>query len=214
VNAFAAGTSKKAAIAVTEGLLRRLSLRELTGVLGHEISHIANHDLTVMNLADVMTRFTQVLSYLALFLAIFNLPALLLGDSDVSFSALLLLYLAPTIGSLLQLSLNRAREFDADLAGASLTGDPAGLASALKRIERLQGTFWEDMMLPVPGRRIPVPSVLRTHPPTEERIERLSALEAAQLPPPIDLHEEPMVSLAGLGPGSMRPRLRFPGVWF
>jgi heat shock protein HtpX len=199
---------------VTEGLLRRLSLRELTGVLGHEISHITSHDLTVMSLADVMTRFTQVLSYLALFLAIFNLPALLLGDSDVSFSALLLLYLAPTIGSLLQLSLNRAREFDADLAGASLTGDPAGLASALKRIERLQGTFWEDMMLPVPGRRIPVPSVLRTHPLTEERIERLSALEPAQLPPPIDVHEEPMVSLAGLGPGSMRPRLRFPGVWF
>jgi heat shock protein HtpX len=214
VNAFAAGTPQKAAIAVSEGLLRRLSLRELTGVLGHEISHIANHDLTVMNLADVMTRVTQVLSYLALFLAIFNLPALLLGDSDVSLWALLLLYLAPTLGSLLQLSLNRAREFDADRGGASLTGDPAGLASALNRIERVQGTFWEDMMLPVPGRRIPVPSVLRTHPPTEERIERLSALEPAQLPPPIDVPEEPMVSLAGLGPGSMRPRLRFPGVWF
>ena len=214
VNAFAVGTPQKAAIGVTEGLLRRLSLRELTGVLGHELSHIANNDLAVMSLADVMTRFTQVLSYLAIFLAIFNLPGLLLGDSDVSLKALLLLYLAPMLGSLLQLALARAREFDADLAGASLTGDPAGLAAALNRIERVQGTLWEDMMLPVPGRRIPAPSVLRTHPPTNERIERLRLLEAARLPPPLDVREEPMVSLAGVGPGDMRPRLRFPGVWF
>jgi heat shock protein HtpX len=213
-NAFAAGTPQKAVIAVTEGLLRRLSLRELTGVLGHELSHIVNNDLPVMGLADVMTRFSQALSYLAVFLAVFHLPGLLLGDSDVSLSALLLLYLAPTLGSLLQLSLGRAREFDADLFGASLTGDPAGLASALQRTERLQGTLWEDMMLPVPGRRIPVPSVLRTHPPTEARIRRLRELEHAHLPPPIEVPEEPMVSLAGLGPGTMRPRLRFPGVWF
>jgi heat shock protein HtpX len=161
-----------------------------------------------------MTRFSQALSYLAVFLAVFHLPGLLLGDSDVSLSALLLLYLAPTLGSLLQLSLARAREFDADLFGASLTGDPAGLASALQHTERLQGTLWEDMMLPVPGRRIPVPSVLRTHPPTEARIRRLRELEHAHLPPPIEVPEEPMVSLAGLGPGTMRPRLRFPGVWF
>jgi heat shock protein HtpX len=213
-NAFAAGTPQKAVIAVTEGLLRRLSLRELTGVLGHELSHIVNNDLPVMGLADVMTRFSQALSYLAVFLAVFHLPGLLLGDSDVSLSALLLLYLAPTLGSLLQLSLARAREFDADLFGASLTGDPAGLASALQHTERLQGTLWEDMMLPVPGRRIPVPSVLRTHPPTEARIRRLRELEHAHLPPPIEVPEEPMVSLAGLGPGTMRPRLRFPGVWF
>jgi heat shock protein HtpX len=214
LNAFAAGTPRRAAIALTEGLLRRLSLSELTGVLGHEVSHIANNDLAVMSLADLMTRFTQALSYLAIFLAIFNLPALLLGDSDVSLLALLLLYLAPTLGSLLQLALARAREFDADLAGASLTGDPAGLASALQRIGRVQGTLWEDMMLPVPGRRIPAPSVLRTHPATEERIRRLRTLERAQLPPAIELPEEPLVSLAGLGPGELRPRLRFPGVWF
>ena len=107
-SAFAAGTPQRAAIAVTEGLLRRLSLGELTGVLGHEVAHIANNDLFVMSLADLMTRFTQGLAYLALFLAVFNLPAFLLGDSDVSLWALLLLYLAPTFGSLLQLSLARA----------------------------------------------------------------------------------------------------------
>jgi heat shock protein HtpX len=214
LNAFATGTPMKASVAITEGLLRRLSLRELAGVLAHELSHVRNGDLSVMALADVMTRFTQALSYLAVFLAIFNLPAWLLGDADMPFLALLLLYLAPTIGSLLQLGLSRTREYDADLEGAGLTGDPRGLASALDKLERYQGSFWEDLMFPVPARRIPQPSLLRSHPPTEERVRRLLELEHHKLPPPIDVVEEPMVSMVGVSPGSMQPRYRFPGVWF
>ena len=214
LNAFATGTPQRAAVGITEGLLRRLSLRELAGVLAHEISHVRNNDLAVMGLADVMTRFTQVLSYLALFLAIINLPAMLLGDSDISLTALLLLYLAPSAGSLLQLGLSRTREYDADVEGAMLTGDPRGLASALDKLERYQGHFWEDLMFPVPGRRIPQPSLLRSHPPTEDRIRRLLALEQGEMPPPIEVVEEPMISMVGFGPASMQPRYRFPGVWF
>jgi heat shock protein HtpX len=214
LNAFATGTPQHAVIGLTEGLLRRLSLHELAGVLAHEISHVRNNDLAVMSLADVLTRFTQVLSYLAVFLAIINLPAWLLGETDMSYSALLLLYLSPTVGSLLQLGLSRTREYDADLEGAQLTGDPRGLASALEKLERYQGTFWEDLMFPVPTRRIPQPSLLRSHPPTEQRIARLLALESRELAPPIEVVEEPMVSLVGVGPSSMRPRYRFPGVWF
>src|SRR5262249_39233429 len=214
LNAFATGTPQSAAIGITEGLLRRLSLRELAGVVAHEISHVRNNDLAVMGLADVMTRFTQILSYLALFLAIINLPAMLLGDSDISLSALLLLYLAPSAGSLLQLGLSRTREDDADVARAMLTGDPRGLASVLDKLERYQGHFWEDLMFPVPGRRIPQPSLLRSHPPTEDRIRRLLALEQGALPPPIEVVEEPMISMVGFGPASMQPRYRFPGVWF
>jgi heat shock protein HtpX len=213
LNAFATGTPDNAVIGITEGLLRRLSLREIAGVLAHELSHVRNNDLAVMSLADVMTRFTQALSYLAIILAIFNLPAWLLGDSDMPFSALLLLYLAPTIGSLLQLALSRTREFDADLEGADLTGDPRGLASALEKLERYQGSVWEDL-LPVPSRRIPQPSLLRSHPPTDQRVARLLALENRELGPPIEVVEEPMVSLVGMSPGSMQPRYRFPGVWF
>jgi hypothetical protein len=162
-----------------------------------------------MSLADVMTRFTQALSYLAVILAIFNLPAWLLGDSDMPYSALLLLYLAPSIGSLLQLGLSRTREYDADLEGAELTGDPRGLAAALEKLERYQGHFWEDLMFPVPSRRIPQPSLLRSHPPTQQRIARLLALENRQMAPPIEVVEEPMVSLVGRSPGSMQPRYRF-----
>jgi len=214
LNAFATGTPGKAVVGITEGLLRRLSLRELAGVLAHELSHVRNGDLSVMALADVMTRFTQVLSYLAVFLVIFNLPAWLLGDVDMPFLGLLLLYLAPSIGSLLQLALSRTREYDADMQGAELTGDPRALASALDKLERYQGSFWEDLMFPVPTRRIPQPSLLRTHPPTEERIRRLLELEHRELSPPIEVVEEPMVSMVGVSPGSMQPRYRFPGVWF
>jgi heat shock protein HtpX len=214
LNAFATGTPGNAVVGITEGLLRRLSLQELAGVLAHELSHVRNGDLAVMSLADVMTRFTQALSYLAVILAIFNLPAWLLGDADMPFAALLLLYLAPTIGSLLQLGLSRTREYDADLEAAELTGDPRGLASALDKLERYQGSFWEDLMFPVPSRRIPQPSLLRSHPPTAERIERLLALENRELAPPIEVVEEPFVSMVGMGPGSMQPRYRFPGVWY
>ena len=214
LNAFATGAPDKSVIGITEGLLRRLSLRELTGVLAHELSHVRNNDLSVMALADVMTRFTQTLSYLAVILAILNLPGWLLGDSDMPFLALLLLYLAPTIGSLLQLGLSRTREYDADLEAALLTGDPRGLASALDKLERYQGRFWEDLMFPVPSRRIPQPSLLRSHPPTEQRVARLLALENREMAPPIEVEEEPFVSMVGMGPGAMQPRYRFPGVWF
>ena len=215
LNAFATGTPDKAVIGITEGLLRRLSLRELAGVLAHELSHVRNNDLAVMSLADVMTRFTQapVLSG--------GVPGDLqpAGVAAGRFrharsSALLLLYLAPTIGSLLQLGLSRTREYDADLEGARLTGDPRGLASALEKLERYQGSFWEDLMFPVPSRRIPQPSLLRSHPPTDQRVARLLALENREMAPPIEVVEEPMVSMVGMGPGSMQPRYRFPGVWF
>ncbi len=213
LNAFAAGTPNHSAIAVTEGLLRRMTWREVAGVLGHEVSHIRNNDLWVMGLADVVTRFVQGLSYFALALAILNVLGSFTGEEPMSWWAILLLYLAPTISSLLQLALSRTREFDADLEAAQLTGDPLGLASALRRLETYTGRFWEDLMFPVPGRRVPQPSMLRTHPPTEARIRRLLALEAPTMTP-LAIEEEPMVSLVGWGPIEMRPRYRWPGLWY
>jgi heat shock protein HtpX len=214
LNAFATGSPANAAIGVTEGLLRQLSLREIVGVLAHEISHIRNNDLGVMALADVMTRFTQSLSLTALILAGLNIISAIWGESFISWSAVLLLYLAPTLASLLQLGLSRSREYDADLEGALLTRDPAGLAMALKRLDQLQGSFWEDMMYPVPGRRMPVPSLLRSHPPTEERVARLLELQGSPQEPVLVLQETPMRFLVGVGPIEMRPRYRWPGVWF
>ena len=219
LNAFAAGSRDHSAIAVTEGLLRRLSLPETAGVLAHEMAHIRNNDLLVMGLADVITRVLQLLSYVALGLALFNVFAYLRGEDMISWWAVLLLYLAPALSSLLQLCLSRAREFEADAQAAKLTGDPASLASALKRLETYTGHFWEDLMFPVPARRVPHPSLLRSHPETEDRIRRLLALEGAPQPAsgghaPLVIVEQPMFSLVGYGPGDMRPRYRWPGLWF
>jgi heat shock protein HtpX len=214
LNAFAAGKPEQAVIAITEGLLRRLSLREIAGVLAHEVSHIRNNDLWVMGVADALTRVTQALSFAAMLLALANLWYALSGEQVVSWWAVLLLYLAPTLSSLLQLALSRAREYDADLEAVQLTGDPLGLAAALRRLEHHTGRFWEDVMLPAPGRRVAYPSLLRSHPPTEDRIRRLIEVSARPTLPPLVIADRPYVSLVGFGPVGMRPRVRFPGVWF
>ena len=122
-------------------------MREVAGVLAHEVSHIHNNDLWVMNLADIMTRFVQSLSYVALTLVVLNLFGLLTGDTPFSWWVILLLYFAPALSSLLQLGLSRAREFDADLEAALLTGDPLGLTAALGRLERYQGSFWKILSI-------------------------------------------------------------------
>lgn len=218
LNAFAAGSREHAAIAVTEGLLRRLSLTETAGVLAHEMAHIRNNDLLVMGFADVITRVLQLLSYAALGLALFNVFALATGEDTFSWWAVLFLYLAPALSGLLQLGLSRAREFEADRTALALTGDATALASALRRVETYTGHFWEDLMFPVPARRVPHPSPLRTHPETEERIRRLTASDAAPEETlrhePLVIIEQPMFSLVGYGPGDMRPRYRWPGLWF
>jgi heat shock protein HtpX len=215
LNAFAAGTPSNAAIGITEGMLRRLDLRQLAGVIAHEMSHIRNNDLRVMAMADALTRFTQVLAYFGLLLAFLNIPLILMGFDTFSWGAILLLYLAPTLTSLLQMGLSRTREYDADLEAIGLTGDPAGLASALGALERYHGRFWEDLMLPVPARRIPHPSLLRSHPATADRIARLRDLEGRSWQArPIAIGEEPLFTLVGHGPAGMAPRHRAFGLWY
>ncbi len=215
LNAFAAGSPSNAGIGITEGLLRLLDLRQIAGVIAHEMSHIRNNDLHVMAMADALTRFTQLLAYLGLALAMLNIPALLLGFDAFSWLAILLLYMAPMMSSLLQMGLSRTREYDADLEAAGLTGDAAGLASALGALERYQGRFWEDLMLPVPSRRIPFPSLLRSHPETADRIARLHALDARHHPAGLlSFGEEPLFTLVGRGPAGMAPRQRLLGLWY
>ncbi len=214
LNAFAVGGPHRSAIALSEGLLRSLTLREITAVLAHEMSHIRNQDLRVMGLADIMTRLVQPLAYVAIFLAIMNLIGSFSGDPPLSWLGVILLYFTPALLSLLQLALSRTREFDADLEAAKLTGDPMGLASALRKVDNATGHFWEDIMMPVPARRVPVPSILRTHPETEARVQRLLSLDRSGELPAIVLVEEPTVSVVSFGPSQIRPRYRFPGLWY
>lgn len=179
VNAFAVGSSRHAAIALTDGLLRTLSPRELAGVLAHEVAHIAHHDLRVMGLADYISRLTHLLAMAGQLILLVMLPFVLAGVFEINLWGLLALAVSPQLALLAQLGLSRTREFDADLAAARLTGDPAGLASALAKIEQVSRS-WRGWLLPGWGN--PEPSWLRTHPATHERIARLAEL-AAQAPP-------------------------------
>lgn len=180
-NAFAVGTPGDSVICVSDGLLRLLDRREFAGVLAHEVSHVAHLDLPIMGMADAMARAVSLASWIGQVLLLVNLPLLLVGAAHVPWHVPVLLIVSPGIMALLQLALSRMREYDADLGAARLTGDPEGLASALLKLERRTGRMWEEMILP--GRRIPEPSLLRTHPPTEERIRRLMALAPRRAAP-------------------------------
>jgi len=178
VNAFAVGGRQQSAIALSDGLLRSLTPRELAGVLAHEVAHIAHNDLRVMGLADFVSRLTSLFALVGQILLLLALPLLLTGAAEIYWPGLFLLIVSPHLALLAQLGLSRVREFDADLAAARLTGDPEGLAFALARIERVSRS-WRAWLMPGWGN--PEPSWLRTHPATEERIRRLLAL-ATQRP--------------------------------
>lgn len=174
LNAFAVGHPAGSAIALTDGLLQNLDDRELLAVLAHEMSHIRNNDLWVMGLADVFSRATSFLSLFGQLLLLVNLPLVWAGSAAINWFAIALLIFAPNLSALAQLALSRTREYDADLNAVRLTGDPQGLARALLKIEKVQGGWLERILLP--GRRVPEPSLLRTHPRTEDRVRRLAEL--------------------------------------
>ena len=129
----------------------------------------------------MMSRLVSLASWLGQLLLLLNLPLVLAGMVHVPWHVLILLVFAPTLMALVQLGLSRTREYDADRAAAELTGDPEGLVRALVKLERRVGRFWEEILLP--GRRIPEPSLLRTHPPTESRIRRLRDLVMGRTSP-------------------------------
>lgn len=211
VNAFSVGHGQEAAIGLTDGLLRQLTIRELIGVLAHEIAHIRNHDLRVMGLADIMSRLTGMLALLGLVLLVFNLPLMFLGRTTVNWYAIVLLLLAPTASALLQLALSRAREFEADLQAIQLTGDPEGLASALEKLEQVH---IKGIRLFFPGHKVPDPSLLRSHPVTAGRIARLRALGADGTRLTNGFTETPIPPPLTVVPSLDRPSWHISGLWY
>lgn len=213
MNAFAVGNRNAAAIALSDGLLRRLNMRELAAVMAHEISHIRHDDVRLMGFADVASRMTHTLALVGALLVLVNVPLIVLGAVTISWSAIVVLIAAPAVSALLQLALSRTREYHADAGAADLTGDPAALASALAKMERVQGGLFERVLWPQ-KRRPTEPSALRSHPPTSERINRLLTLtgRSAHLPLPwITSGEIPSELSAD---EAIRPRWRGRGIWY
>ncbi len=170
--AFTVGSRENAAIAVSEGLLRRLTWQELRAVLAHEISHIRHNDIRIMSFARLTGHFTHVLSIFGQIMLILSLPMILVGQVAVSWLTIALLIFSPTLSGLLQLALSRTREYNADMSAIELSGKPEALASALAKIDKVQKNLLSRLIWPMIP-RMPRTSWLRTHPPTGERIRRL-----------------------------------------
>jgi heat shock protein HtpX len=214
MNAFAVGNRADSAIAITDGMLRGLTLRQLAGVLAHEVSHIRSGHLRVMAPADVLSRLTSTMAMVGIMVFFVSLPVVLATGAAVPWLGILLMLLAPTLSSLLQLGLSRAREHDADFDAVVMTRDPEGLASALETLERRQGRLWERIALP--GARLPDPSLLRTHPATADRVHRLLSLRKAGKPAIATVDETALKSGKTFIPSIAPPRVHWRrlGVWY
>lgn len=187
---FTVGGRDDVNIALSDGLLRQLTGREIAAVLAHELSHVANGDLKLMALADFTTKVTRTLAFIAMILILINLPNIADGQVVVPWPAILLLALAPMLSLLLQLGLSRTREYDADAGAAMLTGDPEGVASALQKMDSQQKRYWESLF----GRQgtMDQPSILRTHPKTDERVHRLEQMARPDRDPDWPHDDDPL----------------------
>jgi heat shock protein HtpX len=179
-NAFATGRNPRhAAVAVTNGIVRMLSREELEGVIAHELAHVKNRDILTSSIAATIGAAITLLARFALFFG---------GGRDRGnlFSTLLMLILAPIAAVLIQMAISRAREFVADRDGARICGKPRALASALRRlqsgVEHVEmnanpSTAHMFIVNPFAGAMGGLRNLFSTHPPTEERVERLLAME-------------------------------------
>lgn len=206
--AFSVGNPSEANIALSHGLLRLLGRRELAAVMAHEVGHIHNRDLTVMLLADLTARMTHFVGMAGLLLILFGMPLWFAAQGPALLVPGLVMFFAPLLNNLLQLGLSRTREFDADLDAATLTRDPAALASALQRIELRQHGLWQRLVFGDQGNAIP--SLLRTHPTAQERIDRLRTLYRVDAFDPVPAGST--AGAKGLTTPPDRPRRRLSGL--
>ncbi|BCR04621.1 peptidase M48 [Desulfuromonas versatilis] len=174
ISAFSVGSRSRPAIALSHGLLENLDTRELAGVLAHEVTHLSQGDPLVMVLSGLLRRVIGVMAVLAGLFVAMNLPMFLLGREAFEVLPLLVLLVAPSLGSLLLFALSRCIEFSADRGAAELLGDPEPLASALKKMGTSHKVPWWQRLFPGGGKS--AQPLLRTHPTARERIQRLRGL--------------------------------------
>ena len=180
--AFATGVGDQSVIVVSSGLLRLLMTRELTGVLAHEITHIAKHDAELMQLAGIIGQMTRLIAQVAIIIAIATWLLDIFGSGEgVDWLSLGVLVAAPIAANLILGALSRQREYQADREAVALTGDPAGLARAIELIEMAQERIASRAF---PGAvRIRLPRLLSSHPDPKDRIRRLRQSAAEEGPP-------------------------------
>lgn len=182
-NAFATGrTPEKAVVCVTRGLLDTVDRRQLEGIVAHELAHIKNRDMLIGTVAATLSAAIVMLARVGFWFG---------GDRDRgplgAAGAVLMLILAPLAAMLIQMAISRAGEFRADRSGAEISGDPRGLADALRSLERAAERVPMQVnpaashlciVQPLRGTRAAFATLFRTHPPTSERVRRLEEMAA------------------------------------
>lgn len=179
-NAFATGRNpENGAVAVTTGLLERLSMQEVAGVIAHELAHIKNRDTLIMTITATIAGAISMIANFALFF----------GGRDNRMGivgVLLISILAPIAASIVQMAISRAREYEADRIGAEICGRPLWLADALEKIAsktaQIDNHAAENnpatahMFIINPLHVHAIDGLFSTHPKTEERVRRLRAM--------------------------------------
>ena len=178
-----------AAVAVTQGIRRTLTKRELAGVLGHELTHVINRDILVSTIAATLAGAISYLAYMAQWAMIFGAGR----DRDRDeggggvFGLLFMMIVAPLAAMLIQMAVSRSREYGADDGGAKITGDPLALASALRKLQMASENIplqvneatanaTAHLFIVNPLTLGGLRTLFSTHPPIEERIARLEKM--------------------------------------
>lgn len=190
INALATGRKPElASVAITRGAIEKLKNEELEGVLAHELSHVKNYDIRFMTLVAVMVGAISILANIFL-RSRFFFGGRRRSDNDEGNQLMLvfmvigivLAILSPLIAELIKLAISRKREYLADASGALLTRYPEGLASALEKIQAenipmahaSQATA--HLFLANPFQSKSFKSIFSTHPPIEDRIQKLRTM--------------------------------------
>ncbi|MDD5717408.1 MAG: zinc metalloprotease HtpX [Sulfuricurvum sp.] len=183
-NAFATGRNPEhAAVAITTGLMELLNEEEIEGVMAHELSHVAHRDILIATIAATIAGAIAFIANMMQFGAIF-------GRNNRNINPIVMIAMAillPIAASIIQMTISRSREFMADEGAARLTGHPEWLQNALIKLSNyngrgeVQGATPENahmfIISPFDGKKVSFNTLFRTHPTTEQRLERLEMLK-------------------------------------
>ncbi|HEY9677406.1 MAG TPA: zinc metalloprotease HtpX [Drouetiella sp.] len=183
-NAFATGRDPEhSSIAVTEGIMRILNWNELEGVLAHELAHVRNRDVLITTIAAVLASVITTVGHYGMYMGGYSDDR---REGANPIFVLAMAIVAPIAASLINLAISRSREFEADASGAKLCGHPMELANALAKIDATarQVPFQEanpalsSLFIIQPNPQNWFVRLFSTHPPTQERIQRLREISA------------------------------------
>lgn len=181
-NAFATGRNpNNAAVCATEGLLRMLNRNEVAGVMAHELAHVKSRDILIASVAATVAGAISMLGYMFFWMGPSRDED---GDSNPLISIIggvVALIAAPLAAALIQASISRSREFNADKVGAEICGDPMYLATALEKVHYGAAAVPMDvnpaynaMMIAEPRNAVrTMANLFASHPPLEERLMNL-----------------------------------------